>query len=257
MFIFNYQIPADDPTVNTDGMEWAGTIKADYWFGGPMVDKNRNIIKLGPNTAPKLSKPKLTPLTGPSSTNFQFSCVYTDTDGPNGQPPAYVRVMVDGNLYDMTPSVNGTPSYISGALYTYSMALPTGAHKYHFEASDGEATTFIGYYGSTPINIVDIPGPWVNDPPVLSDGKTSTTAQLTTLDPVDFLVTYTDKDNDGPFANDPDAAYPWCWIDSSETFNTAHYGVVDELIGEDGTGATKARKLRLTAPLIWMTPMSQ
>lgn len=188
-----------------------GRMQASYFFGTKMP------FTIGPNTAPQLlaGTGKVTPLYGSSTTQFVFNVTYRDLDGPNGQAPAYVRVYVDGTPYEMTPVVQGTPPYREGAVFTCTLpqGLSGGSHKYHFEASDGSALAWYDANGSHQSlvgaiveSIVDIDGPWINDPPQLADGYATpnpATGGINPWDSVDYFVTYYDADNEEPYTYDP------------------------------------------------------
>ncbi|MGC8861720.1 MAG: hypothetical protein ACP5R5_02980 [Armatimonadota bacterium] len=187
----------------------SASIQATYIFGTKMPQT------IGPNTPPTLTQGKVNKLRGSRSDAFTFSVVYRDLDGPNGQAPVYIRVYIDGNPYDMTPVAQGTPPFREGAVYTFTPpdGLSGGSHKFHFEASDGAAIALYDWYDdngqprpATGQTVRDIDGPWVNNPPELSDGLVSpnpTTGGINPWDSVDYFVTYTDADNDEPYFYDP------------------------------------------------------
>jgi len=191
-------------------------IQASYFFGTKMPQA------LGANTSPQLSEGKViindnaSLLKGGRGDKYTYSVVYRDLDGPNGQAPTYVRVYIDGVARDMTPAVSGTPAFREGAVYTYTVpdGLAGGSHKFRFEASDGAAIAWFdanGAHESTAgeqpaSGVVDIDGPWVNDPPQLSDGLATpnpTTGGINPWDSVDYTVIYQDADNDEPYFYDP------------------------------------------------------
>ncbi len=205
-------------------------IQVSYFFGQRMPKK------LLPNSLPKLTEGKVTPLVGARSTQYIYSVKYTDIDGPNGQMPEYVRVVIDGVAYDMTPISTGTPLYNVGAVYTYkpSGSLAGGSHSYHFVASDGAAFAWFDKNGAhqaerglPTLSIVDLEGPWVNDPPQLSNGAAApnpATGGISTKDSVDYTVTLRDADNDQPYFYDPQrdplsgipiSGAPRLWVDAA------------------------------------------
>ncbi|MDH7602235.1 MAG: hypothetical protein QHI38_08825, partial [Armatimonadota bacterium] len=186
----------------------SAVVTASYFFGTRMPQT------LSANTPPTLTQGKVNKLRGSRSDTYVFSVTYRDLDGPNGQAPAYVRVYIDGVPYDMTPTVQGTPPYREGAVYTYTPTdgLSGGSHKFHFEASDGADIAIYDWYTennvprpSTGQTIRDLDGPWVNNPPELSDGivTPNPTGGINPWDSVDYYVTYTDVDNDEPYFYDP------------------------------------------------------
>jgi len=224
--------------------EATDSIQASYFFGTKMPQT------LGANTAPTLLEGKLSKQRGSRSDEYVFSVTYRDLDGPNGQAPVYIRVYIDGTAYNMTAASQGTPAYREGAVYTYTPSgLIGGSHKYHFEASDGAAVALYDWYDEnnqerplTGQTVRDIDGPWVNNPPDLTNGAVSPNppAGINPWDSVDYTVTYTDPDNDEPYFWDsardtvdadtnnnsiPDgkewSGSPKVWIDS---------GAVDKLV---------------------------
>lgn len=183
-------------------------VQACYFFGTKMPQT------LTPNTPPTLTQGKVNKLRGSRSDTYVYTVTYRDLDGPNGQPPAYVRVYIDGVPYDMTPTVQGTPPYREGAVYTFTPpdGLSGGSHKFHFEASDGADIAIYDWFTENNVprpttgqTIRDLDGPWVNNPPELSDGIVTPNPPegIKPWDSVDYYVTYTDPDNDEPYFYDP------------------------------------------------------
>lgn len=154
-------------------------------------------VVVNPNTAPELNNPKVAPAKGfPSShvtpTTFTYEVIYRDVDA---NPPAYVRVSIsaDGGrtfqTFAMTTS-DPNPNYGSGVRYTYSTTLAAGMdYLFRFETSDGDKTTTTS----------DLSGPIVNTPPTLSLGQVAPNVG-TTQTTFTWSVTYTDADNNNPYA---------------------------------------------------------
>lgn len=247
-------------------------IQGSFFFGTPMPRK------IGANTACELYDGKLTPLYGSQSTQYVYSVTYRDLDGENGQAPAYVRVYIDGNPYEMTPvNTGGTPAYREGAVYQYvpPAGLPGGAHKFHFEASDGVSIAWFDANGSHQSlkgaqvqDVKDIDGPWINNPPDLTAGQASpnpTTGTIGTDTSVDYTVTFTDIDNNPPYFYDPvtdvdDAGLPLgdalkvsgsprVWIDSGST-DVSYSGTVQSLTA-DPLEPSKTRTIVATGTPGW------
>ena len=150
------------------------------------------------NNPPSLSSGSVSPSSGGPTTAFAYEVTYSD---PDGDPPAYVRVCVDGTAYAMS-YVSGT--YSGGALYRYQATLPAGSHTYYFEASDGKVSVKLPSTGA-------YSGPTVtaaNNSPTLSSGSVSPSsgAPGTTFA---YEVTYADPDGDAP-------AYVRVCIDGTE-----------------------------------------
>lgn len=180
---------------------------ASYFFGTKMPQV------LVANNPPTLLAGRVNKIRGSRSDQYIYTVTYRDTDGPNGQAPDYVRVYVDGQPIEMTASIQGgTPSYREGAVYTASPSgLSGGSHKFYFEASDGAAVAIYDWYTENnqdrPVSgdtVLDIDGPWVNNPPTLTDQLVTPNpvAGINPWDSVDYLVTYTDPDNDEPYFYD-------------------------------------------------------
>lgn len=88
---------------------------------------------------PTLTSPTITPSTGDSTTDFDFSVVYTDVVTC---PATYVRVTIDGGAADaLTETVPGDIICIDGKAYDLqpdrSGFCPNPAHTYFFTGSDG------------------------------------------------------------------------------------------------------------------------
>ncbi|MEM2352281.1 MAG: Ig-like domain-containing protein, partial [Thermoproteota archaeon] len=85
------------------------------------------------NRRPTLDGGCVTPTLGNSNTQFTYWVKYTD---PDGDAPAYVKVVVDGTTEYTMSYYNG--SYTTGAWYRYILSgLPTGTHNYSFKCDDG------------------------------------------------------------------------------------------------------------------------
>ena len=236
-------------------------VQVSYFFGTRMPKV------LVPNTLPSLSEGKVTPITGSRNTGYVYSVKYTDIDGPNGQMPAYVRVYIDGVPYDMKPAVQGTPVYKSGAVYTYTptTGLTGGSHTYHFEASDGAAIAWFDKNGGhqterglNTYDILDIDGPWVNDPPTLSNGTVSPNLPggISTRDSVDYTVNLKDLDNDPPYVYDPltdsmgadVSGSPRLWVDAGINEDAAA-PMIGVIVGLESDPLQPAKKRVIVAKL--------
>ena len=244
-------------SLTTDGQQVLGqdaagnniplTLSSTFFFGVPMLNASGGLLPIGTNTPPTLTNGTLNPIQGTRTSLYVYTVTYTDVDGPNGQAPAYVRVYIDGIAYDMSPVVSGTPAYKSGAVYTYTAvnAPIGGSHKYHFEASDGAASAIFDEYNilgqqrpGSGVVIWDIDGPWVNNPPTLTNGADSPDTGLTAADPIDFTVTYGDLDNNPPYFYAPTdttgqavSGSPRLWVDSTndtQTFGLVHMPLLQD-----------------------------
>ncbi|ODS42476.1 MAG: hypothetical protein MSIBF_03930 [Candidatus Altiarchaeales archaeon IMC4] len=83
------------------------------------------------NNAPALAGGNVTPQAGNTSTVFNFTATYTDTDNDT---PAYVNVTIGGASHPMD---SFSSNYSTGVVYYYATTLSAGAHNYSFSASDG------------------------------------------------------------------------------------------------------------------------
>ncbi|MEM3341316.1 MAG: hypothetical protein QW728_01350, partial [Thermoplasmata archaeon] len=133
-----------------------------------------------PNHPPVLSNPSVQPATGYPSTTFTFKVLFSD---PDGDDPAYVRIIIDDNSYDMV---------LTGTEYTFQTTLSEGEHTYSFEASDGSLSATAD--GGTLI----VSPPPVNRPPELLNAAVvpSSGGNIDTV--YNFSVMYKDPDNDAP-----------------------------------------------------------
>jgi outer membrane protein assembly factor BamB len=98
------------------------------------------------NHQPSLTLPKVIPITGDLSNEFEFSVVYTDLDNDTPeQSPAYIRVLIDDDVtgQNMSINVSTTPelsdgNFTNGEEYIYKTTFTTwGQHKYKFVCYDG------------------------------------------------------------------------------------------------------------------------
>lgn len=227
--------------------------KADYFFA------NQLSTSVGVNKPPTLSSPKLTPLAGTSGSTFTYSVVYKETEGVNGQPPTFVRVVIDGVARNMTPVAVGTPSYRSGVTYRYATTLTAGSHNYYFETSDGVGIVTLPAVNTGTGKISPYLGPWINDRPTLTAGIANpnpTDDTISAAEPVTYSVLYRDLDNDAPivyypFADDLEAAdsikslamaTPLLYVDNDTSAMTV--GSVEELV-PDSIETTKYRSIKV------------
>ena len=109
-------------------------------FSGMVLEiKNRNPAASLQPVEPQEPKPW--------GTTFRFWTEYTD---PDGHPPAYVRVYIDGSPFDMM-FVSG--DYKTGAVYEYWWQTGSddlGTHSYYFETWDGYGDVYRSRVSSGP-----------------------------------------------------------------------------------------------------------
>lgn len=245
-------------------------VQVSYFFGSRMSQV------LVPNTQPVLSAGSVTPISGSRSAQYVYTVTYKDVDGPTGQMPSYVKIYIDGVAFDMVPKNQGTPDYKAGAIFTFTPAggLAGRPHQFYFEASDGGAVAWFDKLGAhnsdraiAVEDVVELDGPWVNDPPTLLNGLVSPNptgqgAGVGTTDSVDYRVTLVDVDNNPPYTfdalrdiidplqhlNGQDVSgSPRAWIDaglSDDTSVPAVYTIVG--LEPDPSELTKMRVIRAT-----------
>ena len=76
----------------------------------------------------------VSPLTGDTSTQFNFSALYLDLDNDE---PTDIIVVIDGSEYDLEEYDRSNKDYNLGKIYLLTMTLEEGEHEYYFEVSDG------------------------------------------------------------------------------------------------------------------------
>jgi subtilisin family serine protease len=152
----------------------------------PRIDVHRavNSLDFPSNSPPSLSSGDVSPLAGGEGTLFNFTVVYSDSDG---DAPSYVLAHMGSVSHAM--SSNGSADYAGGVLYHYSTNLTAGSHSFYFNASDGESVNVTGPYS----------GPDVNARPILSSPNVSPSSGNTS-EWYNFSVTYSDADGEAPAA---------------------------------------------------------
>lgn len=147
---------------------------------------------IGPkvNSAPVLSAATINPTFGrPSDTPFTFQITYTDADKVAPAAGGYVRVIVSGVTYAMSPPA--VPDWTKPVVYSVTTTMPGGQHTFFFEASDGIEATRL------PSGTGQFDGPRVSTRPSLTNGsvspETGSTATVFT-----YNVTYSDPEGDAP-----------------------------------------------------------
>ncbi|MFX0097974.1 MAG: hypothetical protein ACFFCS_00215 [Candidatus Hodarchaeota archaeon] len=139
------------------------------------------------NYAPTLTSGDVSPLTGTTSTSFNYSVTYTDADN---DAPASIQVYIDGSPQTMSKLISGDNDYTDGCVYQYLTTLAEGSHNYYFSTSDGIDTDRLPIAGS-------YSGPDVNYIPTLTSANV-TPSNGTTSDSYLYSVIYTDLDNNTP-----------------------------------------------------------
>jgi hypothetical protein len=132
------------PQKNDVGNYWVNIFVFDH-EGGFAIYNFTLSVEVPQNTEPELFQGKISPDSGNTKTEFTFSVYYYDKDGIK---PDYVRVVVDGEVFDMHIRPEGNAS---DCIYELSLKLPAGYHLYYFKANDGKQDAIAGDT-STPIN---------------------------------------------------------------------------------------------------------
>ncbi len=213
----------DDPNVKVEGE--MVRLPTNGWFEGPEVIRNTAPVLTEFRYVPKTSTPGA--YDGTTATQFIFYVTYTD---PENDPPAFIRVGIDGTasapaqVFDMTPVDPNDTVYTDGVVYqSPPIRLSEGQHIFRAQCSDGQFTYPPSAGGAVPFagppdnlgNPTDhAQGPNVgpNTPPQLaypSDDQTpgsqpGLTPDIgTTGDSYTFTVIYTDTDRFAGVAGNP------------------------------------------------------
>nr|MDO8111943.1 PKD domain-containing protein [Candidatus Sigynarchaeota archaeon] len=94
--------------------------------------------------APVLSNGNVSPATGTTSTLFNFSVIYSDTDN---NPPESVNLTIDGTqTYQMSKQTPSDWNFTDGCVFTYNLSttLSGAGHTYLFTGSDGNHVSTLG-----------------------------------------------------------------------------------------------------------------
>ena len=89
------------------------------------------------NNFPVLSNPMVLPTIGYNVTNFTYSVIFTDLDNDTAD---YMRVYIDGTMYNMTENNPIDVTTYNGKTYVYKRDnLSVGSHTFQYTCSDGIA----------------------------------------------------------------------------------------------------------------------
>jgi len=164
---------------------------AEYWmnllvfnlYGDPSLGINDPTWQ---NNSPVLSNPRVSPVSGTESTNFEFMVDYYD---PDGDPPDSEcrRVYISGLGYEQMTLKIGSAS---NGIYHYTTTLPTGLYSYMFLFADE-----LGLWDTTS---------WQSGPSVYSDGDAviNITIQCTNI-ACDLRLKYSLTGSSGPWTEIP------------------------------------------------------
>ena len=138
---------------------------------------------------PQLTDGYVDPAEGLPTQVFTYYVTYTNS---RNYPPEYVRIDVDGTIYNMTQSDIEDTDYTDGAVFSFSTTLEYGIeHKYRFFAEDdhGDVATGMGDYISGPV--------LMNNPPVIDSVSISPYPEGTVLnDYLASVIAWHDDDGD-------------------------------------------------------------
>jgi|GEM_PF-3578711 len=223
------------------------TVKLTTVSPNQVTSSSRGYTVTASNHSPVLSNDYVTPVSGTTTTNFEFYVTYKDADG-DAPATAWVNIDGTGGSYSHTMSkVSG--DYVNGALYKYvGSGFSVGTHSFNFYFSDGKD------FVETGLKQFTVTAP--NQPPQVTIGA-PTNGQtvsgvvevlVSAYDPedgaltkieyyVDNVLKYTD--------NSPDATSPasrWNW-DTTTYLNGSH---TLKVIGYDSKGATGQSQVTVT-----------
>ncbi|HUT03467.1 MAG TPA: PQQ-binding-like beta-propeller repeat protein [bacterium] len=146
------------------------------------------------NTNPTLSGGSVSPSSGDTDTEFEYTVHYYDADG---DAPAAKNVLIGGAVHAMSLDSGDA----SDGAYIYTTTLSGGQHEYHFIFSDGDG-------GSDRLPASgEYDGPDVNFDPELANGYV-TPGNGGGETEFTYRVNYYDEDGDDPL-------YPYVYIDDS------------------------------------------
>jgi subtilisin family serine protease len=125
------------------------------------------------NNPPVLSSPNVSPQSGNTTSTFNFTVTYADSDN---DATSFLYIMINGTNYSMLPANMADTNHIDGKLYYYSTSLAQGNYSHYFNASDGTdsiATSLV--YAP---NVTDYSPPSLNISSPLNNSATSNPLQL-------------------------------------------------------------------------------
>jgi hypothetical protein len=99
-------------------------------------------------------KQTVIPESGLTSDFYTYKIEYRDLDGEFGDEPSFVKVVINGDEYDMIAENPEDTNYKDGKIYKYvaSMFSP-GVHEHYFKCSDSDVETRLPQLTADPINI--------------------------------------------------------------------------------------------------------
>ncbi|MHA1149731.1 MAG: choice-of-anchor X domain-containing protein [Promethearchaeota archaeon] len=137
---------------------------------------------------PTLTDGYFAPLSGNQSTLITFFVNYTDADN---NASVYVRVVIDGNPYDMQQQDPLDLDYTNGCIFNKTLILD-GNYSYYFICSDGLVSTNTSIEVGPIIEVKNL------TPPTLTDQNVDPNPGELSVQDIYFNVTYTDAENNAP-----------------------------------------------------------
>ncbi len=178
-----------------DGYDYGDTAWFSFTVGGPV-----------------LSDGYVAPASGHPTDEFTYYVTYTNS---RNYAPAYVRVDIDGELYDMVPSDTTDTDYTDGVVYEYTTTLDYGEHQFRFFAEDdrGDPAVGMGDYMSGPT--------MTNELPVIDSVAISPYPTGTVVDEYEVtVVAWHDDDGD-------DVVFGYQWYRNGEPIEGAGLPTID------------------------------
>ncbi len=158
---------------------------ATFTYTFDFVDTNALIN----DYTPELTSGSVVPLTGNTTTLFNFSVLYTDQDN---NPPISINVLINGTPYPMTQQNPFDLNYTDGCWYEYLPNLQQGLYNYSFECSDWKFSNSTSTYFGINVSFVNAYSPNLTNGQVYPHVGWSNSTVFT------FTVNYTDADNNAP-----------------------------------------------------------
>nr|MDO8109032.1 hypothetical protein [Candidatus Sigynarchaeota archaeon] len=141
------------------------------------------------NFAPMLLNPAVSPETGNTATNYNFTVEYRDADN---NFPTIITISINGTVYTMQAANPADSDATDGKVYYYATTLSVvGQYVFQVNCSDGTYLANTGIINKPEVILL-------NTTPTLSSGQvfplSGTPSQTFT-----FSVVYTDAENNNPF----------------------------------------------------------
>ena len=140
------------------------------------------------DSSPELTMSSVDPENGDQSTQFNFSVIYTDSEGI---PPKYINLLINGTPHSMEKQNSSDMNYTDGCMYQYLSYLEPGTYIYSFECNDGFLTNWTENFKLV-VNYTNNYYPSLNFGSVIPPSFVSQSVEY------NFTVIYVDQDNNPP-----------------------------------------------------------